>query len=528
MDKPMDSSSIRDDAEFARLISLYLDDTLTEKDAGDLRLILLESDLRRAEFTDLALTRCGIVQVFRRDALHAGTLPPKDNPNRQSTSPGSLASWRSVLSAMLVAAAILILLLTIPGRKRLPSNDKSAAEASMASITSQYGAHWRTPLSVGNSLVAGHILNLQSGFVNIAFNAGPRVIVQGPARFSVKSASALLLLKGRLVARAVGGHFTIQTSGAVIRDLGTWFAVHAHRSGKTTVGVYEGRVRVSNRPATGIAPISRMLTSGEASYVRGNSIKPLRHTAWEQHFVKQVDNEPTTLSVVDILCGGDGTTRQVDNGINVATGTGGMLPQIGNYQSDFIYHRLAFLPVVDGCFVPGGNKPTQVDSAGDTFVFPVAQSNGYYLLWAGGKFPALKLRHIQPVSPILGNIDYSRRGHSIIYMHPNKGFTLNLRRIQRLHPGLQMSQFCAVVGDSFTTTVKHVPKSSTDVWVIVDGRLRYKKLDVTPQDGAILINVPLKPGDHFLTIADAALQRDISRDWIILGDPRLKLVPSSK
>lgn len=525
MNSPMDSSNARDDVEFARLLSLYLDDNLTEQDTGELHVLLLESDVRRAEFTNLVLTRCGIVQIFRRDALQSGISPTADHLPGQATHPGSLASWRGLAAALLVAAAILFLLLAMPHHGKVFPGRKPAASAQLALITGQLGAHWGTPYLVNNGIPTGQILNLQSGFIKLQFKTGPRLIIQGPASFSVKSKSALLLCKGRLVAKAVGGHFTINTPGAVIHDLGTWFAVHSHKDGKTTVGVYEGIVRVRNRPAIGIVPVSTILKSGEASYVTGNSIKRLRRIAWEQHFVKTVGNKPVSLSVVDLLCGGDGTTHRRNDGINIATGAAGKLPQMTGYSSDFTYHRVTFLPAVDGCFVPGGNKPNQVDSRGDTFDFPVKQSIGYYLLWAGGKFPAVNNPTDRAVSPTLGDINYSSRGHSIIYLHPNKGITLNLKRIQRLHPGLQMKRFQAVLGDSFTTTVKNNPKSSADVWVIVDGRLVFEKLDVTQRDGAMLIRVPLKPTDHFLTIADAALQKDISRDWIILGDPKLKMTP---
>ncbi len=99
-------------------------------------------------------------------------------------------------------------------------------------------------LSVGRALMAGRVFVVESGLLEIAFESGARVVVEGPAEFAPHTRNALQLLRGRLTAtvppRARG--FVVQTPQTSILDLGTKFGV-AVEAGETYVEVFEGLVR---------------------------------------------------------------------------------------------------------------------------------------------------------------------------------------------------------------------------------------------------------------------------------------------
>ena len=98
--------------------------------------------------------------------------------------------------------------------------------------------------------------HLESGIVELEFDGGARVIVEGPAEFATKTARHMELTRGRLVAY-VPKHargFTVYTPAAEIIDLGTEFAVEVAQAGETRVEVRRGRVNVQGANGVRLAP----------------------------------------------------------------------------------------------------------------------------------------------------------------------------------------------------------------------------------------------------------------------------------
>jgi len=123
---------------------------------------------------------------------------------------------------------------------------------------------------------------LLSGFLEITYDSGARVILQGPATFAVESKQGGFLSLGKLTAwvekkgSRVWGHgsgkinpkfqisnqqipsplsplpsplFSVRTPTAMVTDLGTEFGVEVERSGASMAHVFQGRIEV--RPASG-------------------------------------------------------------------------------------------------------------------------------------------------------------------------------------------------------------------------------------------------------------------------------------
>ncbi|NNM85109.1 MAG: hypothetical protein HKL96_05045 [Phycisphaerales bacterium] len=532
MTNPTDNQSFRPgDAGFARLSMLFLENSLQPHEAAELHRMLLADAKRRQQFVDLCTLRCGIDLVLNRLTRQGSTIAMPPTIVRFNEKPGPTDAGRAIKLSpprgLLLVAAVLMLSLLI-NSMILWLTHYPPQSHQVAIVTTGLNTHWSTATTTGSGILAGQTLVLSNGLARLHCNGGASVTVQGPATVMMQSANAMLLTHGRVVVKAVGGHFVVHTPNAAVRDLGTWFAVAVGEPSGTEVGVYEGKVRVSSQSKGVAPPASETLRTGQAVHVVGTVIRPVWKIGWRQHFVAHIATGIRELDLVDLLCGGDGTTHCRGGGIDVRTGIAGAVPQIGYYRGNNAFHRVPALPVVNGCFIPGRGGPQQIDSVGDRFTFPTTNTSGCYILWAGDRFPAFNAPGVDPMSPILGGINYAQHGHDLVYMHPNKGITLNLRAIRRLHPGLKLTRFKTVVGNTYRQASTKAPEFAhlaTDIWVIVNGKVRFSRLHFTPSNGAISVDVPLHRNDHFLTIADTAVTPDIRSHWVILGDPVLQTAP---
>ena len=90
-----------------------------------------------------------------------------------------------------------------------------------------------TAPAIDAPLAAGNKLAIQQGLLEVVFDSGVRVIVEGPAEAEVQSRSSLLLLRGKLTAEVPAGArgFAVHTPNCTVVDLGTRFGV-ACRAGQ--------------------------------------------------------------------------------------------------------------------------------------------------------------------------------------------------------------------------------------------------------------------------------------------------------
>jgi hypothetical protein len=66
-----------------------------------------------------------------------------------------------------------------------------------------------------------------------------------------------------------------------------------------------------------------------------------------------------------------------------------------------------------------------------------------------------------------------------------------------------------------------------DLWVFVDGQVRFQHRKTNYYKGAIPIDIPIRDGDRFLTLAATDGGHPIEYNWILFGDPRLELVQTT-
>ena len=116
--------------------------------------------------------------------------------------------------------------------------------------------------------------------------------------------------------------------------------------------------------------------------------------------------------------------------------------------------------------------------------------------------PAARFRRWRARAPVLAQ--YAGPKHSVLYMVPNRGFTLDLAAIRRLHPGSTVKSFHCLV----STIFPGIPTPArAELDIIVDGGSRFQRT-FGNQDGAFSIEATLHPDDRFLTIALTQVGRD--------------------
>jgi hypothetical protein len=132
-------------------------------------------------------------------------------------------------------------------------------------------------------------------------------------------------------------------------------------------------------------------------------------------------------------------------------------------------------------------------------------------------------KHAGLVSAKSGEIDYSPAGHGVLWLPPNKGVTFDLDAIRRANPGCKLVRFQAVGGNCEDDPAgKHL----ADVWVFVDGQVRFRRREINRYNGAIPVVVFIDGKDRFLTLAATDGGDGTKGDFIVFGDPRIELLAS--
>ena len=421
-------------------------------------------------------------------------------------------------------------------------------------ITGMGDCKWADPNTEtfnGANVLLGRKYVLASGLIEITYDTGAKVILQGPVTYEVETNGGYLAvgkLTGKLEKKVasdinksiitnpqslIPNPFCIRTPNAVVTDLGTEFGVEVSKEGTTTSYIYHGSVEVQTLTADGKAKGDvKVLYENQLARVEkdgnkqgsGNRIAVFVAPDKPMSFVRSIPKSSIKIfDLVDVVAGGDGFSGRRNRGIDPISGLPSSVPPKSEdftIKGDGKYHRVTGLPFVDGVFIPDcSNGAVQVDSAGHAFAwFSKTTNTTAGFIWAGGVIPAEKEYGTLPTE--LGGIDYASAGHGLLFIHANKGITFDLMAIRRANPGQKLLRFLAVAGNL-------LPNGGiVDFWVLVDGQSRFQRREVNSSSGAMPITVPLSENQRFLTLVatDSGKGTGIGGDWTMFGDPRLELV----
>ncbi len=169
-------------------------------------------------------------------------------------------------------------------------------------------------------MALGRKYSLASGLMELTYQSGAKVILQGPCTYEVDSANGGFLSLGKLTARAEraraeGGlatPFTVRTPTAIAVDLGAGgeFGVGVDRTGKTDASTFRGSVEL--RPAGGGEGVAQavILRENESATVGAgqDAVAVTRDTGRPARFTRRLP-ERATFGAGGTMIGGRGLPR---------------------------------------------------------------------------------------------------------------------------------------------------------------------------------------------------------------------------
>ncbi len=439
-----------------------------------------------------------------------------------------------IYSFLLKTAAVLIFVLALLFVNTLLKREASRPQV-VATLTETVNAKWD---NAENDYAPGTLfytddtpLHLTEGLVKIKFNQGSEVIVSAPSEFNFISASRMHLEKGRLCAKVPphGSGFTVHAPGCSIIDLGTEFGVIAVSEGLSEAHVLDGMVELQE-DNNGDKRISQRLVNGQVgSFSRASKIHVESRAAQPTAFVREMPQEETIsvpgriLDLADVVGGGNGFgTGRRDFGLNPLSGA---FEQIHHDVREGAgkYLSTPHIPYIDGVFVPNGESGLiQISSEGRLFDECPRTSNTF----SAGIINAAA----NPVSMLNGR-QYGTRKEPCLFMPANLGITFDLDAIRSEMAGVNITQFTSLLGVS--DGAPRPEKTDADVWVLVDGTVRFSMKRLRKMIVPVQIN--LRPEDRFLTfiITDGEyppehpdknrINQSTESDWCLFVKPVLKL-----
>lgn len=200
----------------------------------------------------------------------------------------------------------------------LSMSQQSSPEMPVATVTRTHECIWSEDSSFwrpGADLYANQRLELHKGLVEITFARGAKVLLEGPATFTVAGGGLGFLRDGSLVAMVEKGAegFAIRTPALSIVDLGTEFGVRVvDEKGTGDVEVFHGKVELRAKAKDDPKNTMRQyLTMGQAARVEVSAADAALPTVRQvapavSKFVRQM---PVSGVIVANFSGGAGNTR---------------------------------------------------------------------------------------------------------------------------------------------------------------------------------------------------------------------------
>lgn len=277
------------------LLDAYLDGVLSAEEKQELERMLLESDAARREFWERASLHGW---TYAAAKLNYGVKPAEEVARERRGLRGapfeafeswlrraSRLGWKMILAGAAGTAAV-ALWLGIRALQPVPldENDGLADLAPLPTVHTNYiatltrgtGVVWdgeSNNIEIGSALAA-RWLHLKSGAVQVEFNSGARVILEGPAALELVSAGETRLDFGKLSARVPepAHGFKVYTSDLTVTDLGTEFGLNRPQNQPMKVEVFEGKVEVAKKDAA--TPV-QILNAGQGVQVNAQEVQPL-------------------------------------------------------------------------------------------------------------------------------------------------------------------------------------------------------------------------------------------------------------
>lgn len=433
----------------------------------------------------------------------------------------------TVVTVALSMAAMLFMVVYV----RLVPVGYGQEAATIVDVFSREAARDTVEFTAGTRLKRGQTVSVKQGhLVQIEFDYGATVTIEGPGDFEINSGEQMFLHHGKLFAdipgRAVG--FIVSTPSCRIVDLGTRFGLHVEGNGSTQLHMVSGAASLLAGQGTQMIS-SHVIKTGQARYVDAASSQvqevPLQPGQFVQQFCSEREfvwnGQPFNLASV---VGGENGFRPGNREIGIHPLTGQYITRRNmTTEEQFVLQAISSVPdqpLIDSVFIPNSQQgPVRIAQDGLIFEgFPKLPRG----LWVG-----LSSDFYYVDADLKGSdrIGLGKSAKQTIYMHANLGVTFDLDKIRQVLPGLEIRGFRALRGfreDQGDLTNK------ADFWVLVDGQCVWKDLGVHYSLQLEPVWIPLDKENRYLTLATTESDDGRGNDWTIFVDPVLELVYDSK
>lgn len=279
------------------LIEKYFDDQVSEAEIAELEALLSLSLEAREYFFDLgqlqadlnhlARSERGVKQILEKIEQSEPTLK---EPNRK---PDSSSNSRFATTRWIVALACGLGFVLAYGVWAILSQPVGQ----VAWLANAQDCRWNGLSPTREIMVSGTELNLESGFAEIHFASGAKVVLEGPARLQLKSSKRAHLEFGRLTASIPDelDGFEITSPQGKIVDLGTEFGVAVSSERQTEVVVFDGLVHASSTDQVNVTEIS----TNQSARIFGGDVNMLDEPSVNlaSHFTRDIEASPVLQAV---------------------------------------------------------------------------------------------------------------------------------------------------------------------------------------------------------------------------------------
>ena len=194
-------------------------------------------------------------------------------------------------------------------RSRESENNLPSPGRRLEGLVGGRGARGEGGLQLHSAVHLNDHFVLRSGVLELTYDIGAKVILQGPVTYNVDSAAGGHLSVGKMTARMEKKSespenpkspslsplpsplFTITTPTAIVTDLGTEFGVEVTESGITEAHVFLGKIEVRRHNALGRTIETIQLTKNQAVHFDAASSPTVRLPANRERFVTVAPKE---------------------------------------------------------------------------------------------------------------------------------------------------------------------------------------------------------------------------------------------
>ena len=254
----------------------------------------------------------------------------------------------------------------------------------------------------GSRVSLGQKCELASGLMEITYDTGAKVILQGPVTYEVEANGGYLAvgkLTGKLEKKTsdpqslTPNPFRIRTPTATVTDLGTEFGVEVDETGSVSTYVFAGAVRIAQKDGRAV----HIAHAGDAVQVAAGEIRRVSTAETSKHFVRTIGEQSLNLSFHDDFTGGPSrrwiSTYFADFSHNSAMFTDKTAPYRGYLRTLYSQYGtrdfVATVKLTNGDGLWGAAFFGIGDGTrGGEFGAPIG-SEVLYMSYFGGRFPAM-------------------------------------------------------------------------------------------------------------------------------------------